>query len=352
MAEVAQVSQLLTKATGEFIRSEAARTEKDRSPAKALQAYMDIASIRKHVEPWQRVLMFFVRTQVPRDWESPKYQFTSRQRRAWSRLWSEAQQPTEAPTSVQGPDDMDVDESEDEWTPIQAACMQFCIELLNQHTSADEYECPLVRALAVLGCKPEGWHDTDSYPPILSKMIRIARFMVVHTAVRLDPNGDEIVAYLRGRRDRVDWCNNSSLDDEEYIFIEARSRRSGSRSPSQASSHSGVVHFSQPERYGLRRSFADWVTRQMDSFMVRGSRGPMQWMLDLRTYGLKVHYNSTPGGHITWMGRDELLYKDMSFTMGDFRGFTHGLVGATRRILREQLLLAEEDIPAIPWDLL
>jgi hypothetical protein len=82
--------------------------------------------------------------------------------------------------------------------------------------------------------------------------------------------------------------------------------------------------------------------------MVRGSRGPMQWMLDLRIYGLKVHYNSTPCGRITWMDRGELFYKDISFTMGDFRRFTHGLFRASRRILQEQLLLAEEDIPAIP----
>lgn len=34
-------------------------------------------------------------------------------------------------------------------------------------------------------------------------MIKIARFMVLHTAVRLDPNAHEIVMYLRGRGGRV-----------------------------------------------------------------------------------------------------------------------------------------------------
>jgi hypothetical protein len=78
----------------------------------------------------------------------------------------------------------------------------------------------------------------------------------------------------------------------------------------------------------------------------------MQWMLDLRMYGLKIHYNSTTPGHVTWMGQDELLYKDIAFTMGDFRGFVHGLVNVTRQILREQLLLTSEttEVPAIPWD--
>jgi hypothetical protein len=36
----------------------------------------------------------------------------------------------------------------------------------------------------------------------------------------------------------------------------------------------------------------------------------MQWMLDLRTYGLKIHYNTTSRGHVEWTG-DELLYKEL-----------------------------------------
>jgi hypothetical protein len=34
-------------------------------------------------------------------------------------------------------------------------------------------------------------------------------------------------------------------------------------------------------------------------FMVRGSHTPIQWLLDLRSYGLKVHFNSSMPGHIT-----------------------------------------------------
>jgi hypothetical protein len=38
-------------------------------------------------------------------------------------------------------------------------------------------------------------------------------------------------------------------------------------------------------------------------------------MLDLRTYGLKVHFNTTARGNVEWMGRDELLYKNVHFTI-------------------------------------
>ena len=59
--------------------------------------------------------------------------------------------------------------------------------------------------------------------------------------------------------------------------------------------------------------------------MVRGTNSPIQWLLDLRTYGLKIYYNSTTTGHVGWMNQDQLLYQQYNFTMGDFRGFIHGL---------------------------
>jgi hypothetical protein len=51
-----------------------------------------------------------------------------------------------------------------------------------------------------------------------------------------------------------------------------------------------------------------WVKRMMDRFMVRGSHSPMQWMLDLRTYGMKIHFNTTADGHVDWQG-DTVLYR-------------------------------------------
>ena len=88
--------------------------------------------------------------------------------------------------------------------------------------------------------------------------------------------------------------------------------------------------------------------------MVRGSHGPMQWMLDLRTYGLKIHYNTTAKGHVEWKAYDELLYKDLHFTMPQFRSMVHGLAIECRRLLVEELLFfnskTAHEIPPIPWD--
>jgi hypothetical protein len=48
-------------------------------------------------------------------------------------------------------------------------------------------------------------------------------------------------------------------------------------------------------------------------------------MLDLRTYGLKVHFKITSEGEVEWIN-DELLYKAIRFTMPEFRSFAYGLI--------------------------
>ena len=43
----------------------------------------------------------------------------------------------------------------------------------------------MVCALAVLGVKEEGWKGPEQYPPILSAVIKVTRFMVVQQALEL-----------------------------------------------------------------------------------------------------------------------------------------------------------------------
>jgi hypothetical protein len=75
--------------------------------------------------------------------------------------------------------------------------MDFVIELLNQQIQSSEYECALVCALAVLGVSDhEGgrpWKDPHSYPQILSSVIKISRFVIVHKAFLLDPDAREFI---------------------------------------------------------------------------------------------------------------------------------------------------------------
>ena len=64
---------------------------------------------------------------------------------------------------------------------VQLAALEFCIELLNQTMQQRETEMALVCALAVLGVRPtgKGFRDEQTFPSILSSIIKVAHSMVV-----------------------------------------------------------------------------------------------------------------------------------------------------------------------------
>jgi RecQ family ATP-dependent DNA helicase len=345
MGELARFSQAsVIHRIGVFVRLEAIRTEKHQTRFQPLQPYMDEKSIVEHVRPWQQILMFFARTQREHAWKSPKYRFTRRQREAWEALAEEAKRIAEGEEEGEEEEEMEVEEVEDEimaddvneaidemeteedraaegisepetLSSIQKACLEFCIALLSQSITRKEYDSPLVCALAVLGVKEDGWKGAEQYPPILSAVIKVARFMVVQQALEL----------------------SGPLDEDEFDSDSAYESDDSSNPPRRQ-----------------RKGCLQFVQEMMDRFMVRGSHGPMQWMLDLRTYGLKIHYNTTSRGHVEWVGRDELLYKDLQFSMAQFRGMIHGLTTESRRLMMDELLFgnsrAAEPIPSVPWD--
>jgi len=153
-------------------------------------------------------------------------------------------------------EDADDEDGPSRLTSIQAACLDFCIQLLSQKITRREYDSALVCALAVLGVKEGGWKGAEQYPPILSAVIKVARFMVVQKALQISEP----------------FAGAEFEEDSGYD--------SGQSPP-------------PPDKGCLQ-----FVQEMMDHFMVRGSHSPMQWMLDLRTYGLKIHYNTTSPGHV------------------------------------------------------
>ena len=53
----------------------------------------------------------------------------------------------------------------------------------------------------------------------------------------------------------------------------------------------------------------------MDAFIVRGIASPIQWILDLRAYGMKISFSTTSEGHVDWRNGDVLEYKDIYFSI-------------------------------------
>ena len=200
---IVRKSQQTVQHTGQAIRVEAVRFEKKQTPYRPLQAYMDADSIAKHVQPWQQILAFIARTQVPQKRKCPVYGMTPQQRKKWRRLWQATLDPVVSQHSVDKEVDTNMDEDTDnntensirQWqiSKIEQACLAFCIELLNQTYHAQEYENMLICTIAVVEYGKFGWRDPESYPPILSRVIKVARFMVVQQVLWLDPDILQII---------------------------------------------------------------------------------------------------------------------------------------------------------------
>ena len=95
----------------------------------------------------------------------------------------------------------------------------------------------------------------------------------------------------------------------------------------------------------------------VDSLLIRGSFTPINWLLDLRSYGLAIARKTTSVGAIDWEG-ELILYNSISFSISDFRSFIHGLTSATRDLLYREILFENRvpttnsptrSIPIIPW---
>jgi hypothetical protein len=169
--------------------------------------------------------------------------------------------------------------------------------------------------LAVLGVKEEGWKGPEQYPPILSAVIKMARFMVVQQGLEL--SGADLVD-PQGSGEETDDDNDSAYESGPSASPRCRPK--------------GCLQL---------------VRQMMDRFMVRGSHGPMQWMLDLRTYRLKIHYNTTSRGHVEWTD-NKLLYKELHFSIAQFRGMVHRLATESQQLLTEELLFSKATpVPAV-----
>ncbi|KAL4984993.1 hypothetical protein BDW68DRAFT_190056 [Aspergillus falconensis] len=168
-------------------------------PYQPLQAYIDEKSIQEHVQSWQQILL----------------------------------SPGSQPFII---------------SQMEIACLEFCIELLNQKIKVHEYKSLLV--------------------------LKVAHFMVVQKVLWLDPEYIDII-YLWAAATQLGSRTGDAADDGLGLIIE---------DPGYANS----------------------------------------------TFGLKIHYNTTALEQVTWIGEEQLLYKEMEFTMGQFSD--------------------HDQWPAIPWD--
>jgi hypothetical protein len=140
-------------------------------------------------------------------------------------------------------------------------CAQFIIAMLDHPLGDHQYDSVLISALAVMGVREDGgWHNALDYTPILSAVIKVARIVVlyhVHTERQT-----EIRTIM-----------------EEKGIGEAEARRFGT---SMFARTRQCIH-----------RFMTRTGREINEFP-----SPMDWMLETRTYGMKIRFTTTAGGVI------------------------------------------------------
>lgn len=101
---------------GPAFRFAAARTKLSALSSRPLQAYMDLDRVRRHIRPWQEVIMAIIRTHV-HDEPGPRFLFTPPQYHCLLALWAAAEAPPVAAVSAQSseieePDDVSICDSD------------------------------------------------------------------------------------------------------------------------------------------------------------------------------------------------------------------------------------------------
>ena len=268
-------------------------------------------------------MAFIACTQTARSGEERKcsvYRITLRQHKKWRQLWQIAQIESAGPTRAGSSDPIDENRERErknfieQWriSELEQIYLAFCIELLNQIYYMQKYKSALVCAMAVLGRGEFGWCDSESYPPILSRVIKVARFMIVQQVLWLDSNTVQIIETWQQPQKCAEWTLRSAIPDIDSVYgsdsgddEEPESvglgleSGSGSISPPTSRIRSqdppSQIQWSQNPS---RKIFQEQVIYMVSYLMIRGIYTPMETLQDWQIYRLKIHYNTTAPGYV------------------------------------------------------
>ena len=199
---------------------------------------------------------------------------------------------------------------------LEDIVFEFILGLLKDEVMDKQFDSPINSALAVLGITDDGgWKSLLIYTLILSAVVTIRRMLVMFKANCV-------------HRQEV-----KRLIDEEGLEEAVAERRA-------------LSHYSQ-------------VMEIANEFMGVVNSGevnhPMSYILGVRSYGLKIRYNTVDDGKIIWKG-NTISYGNIDLSMSKLRSMMHGLVETAREQLCKELLLMEYDsknwkksLPEIRW---
>ncbi|KAM7210717.1 hypothetical protein V8F06_013895 [Rhypophila decipiens] len=174
----------------------------------------------------------------------------------------------------------------------------------------DDTWSAIVSGLAVMGIREDGgWENVDNYTPIYSAVIKMARMLVVYQAVM----------------------------EQQDEMLELKQTMSKEEAEETATGLFTIV------RKKVRR-FLIVVSDKTEP-------GPIDWIFDARTYGMRIRYTMTAAPTIDWVG-DRISYQRIRFNMHELSDMLHGLVQEVRAVMGRFLMVEKDDfrsIPRIEW---
>ncbi|THZ33739.1 hypothetical protein D6C87_10725 [Aureobasidium pullulans] len=187
---------------------------------------------------------------------------------------------------------------------IEHACIAFWLAMLDHDIGDSEHINGMISALMVLAIdeRNKGWKPATLYTPILSAVITVSRSMVVYKAY---DNRNAIVKRLM----------------RAELMSEARARQAAP-------------------------SIFDQVQEMSNKFIMLADKDhkptPMDWMLHIRTLGMRIRYTTNAPGTVEWQG-NEITIGQASFRLADLRSTVQGLYNSTRIQLFQKVIMLDVD---------
>ena len=239
---------------------------------------------------------------------NPKYFLTKRESECLERLRDVAA-PQEVRHDIEGSSNGGIAaRKESRRQAIEDAYTLFWIVMFDHELKDSEFKSGIISGLAVLGIDTQNgsWKTALNYTPILSAIVTVMRALVVYRAWQIR----------------------------------------------QQSIQNGIASgLTQEEAEDEARSVVEGVDKLVERFMTLrkfgGRISPMDRILHMRTYGMKIRMTTKAGGTVPWEGSSILVNKH-KFSMENIRTVVHGLYETVRKRLNELLFVGREDaMPAL-----
>ncbi|KAL0764703.1 hypothetical protein CaCOL14_012793 [Colletotrichum acutatum] len=273
---------------GHAVLFEVQRKDAHIKPTRPFDNRMEGDTWARYLDVWRVLLCVWYRTQALPDEERPPFRLTERQCHTWDEFEQLA-----GDAAGRG------DETPSE--ALQKAALGMLVSMLDHQLRKGHYDNALVSALAVMGIRDDGgWIDITDYTTKYSAVIKVARMLVVYRAWTERQDDVARLATTMGEE--------AADDSAQSLFA--------------------------------------YVRRMVQRFMTRTSGAPeaeptpMDWILDTRTYGMHIQYNTPTAGVIDWVG-ERVSYRHVRFTIDQLSDMLHGAVNEARLLLAQLTMVRE-----------